>query len=93
MITLDLVCFVTFYISHAGTQVAIRDETSIPGVMTIRHSSCPLLLPHDSRAVRCSKCSTYRSVLKLQCWKAEHSCTNDAGTITHVNNRYLFTTA
>eukprot|EP00731_Ephydatia_muelleri_P003223 Em0001g3223a len=76
-------------IPSVRTQVAIRDETSIPGVMTIRHSSCPLLFPHDSRAVRCSKCSTYRSVLKLQCWKAEHSCTNDAGTITHVNCRYM----
>ena len=47
-----------------GTQAAIKDDIFIPGVVTIRHKLCCLLLPHDTRAVRCSKCAALRSVLK-----------------------------
>jgi len=42
------------------------DDTSLPGVPTIRHAQGHLLLSHDSGGVRCGVCSAYRSTLSGQ---------------------------
>ena len=65
------------------------DNTSMPGVSTIRHIGCQLLLPQDSALVHCSVCSTYRSTLAVQSQRLQRRAQNPTPT-SHTNHRHTY---
>eukprot|EP00731_Ephydatia_muelleri_P023298 Em0015g881a len=55
--------------SYSGHQAGYIDTALLNHRETVHHKNCKLIIHPNSRAVRCSACSTYRSTLLTQKWK------------------------
>ena len=67
----------------SGPSNGCIDHTSIPGVSSLRHTDCQMLLSETSGAARCSACAAFRSTLSAQIRRQQKTPTNSS----HVNHR------